>query len=88
MAVCSLSSDDFIALRHLYLEIRTGVKMMPRTHTYSLYEGDCLMLMRDIPDHSGSTGVVARLEKRSFIGMEKNHEYFVIAKSRIEKTIN
>ena len=23
-----------------------------------------------------------------FIGMEKNHEYFVIAKSRIEKALN
>lgn len=37
---------------------------------------------------SGSTGVAARLENRNFIGMEKNHEYFVIAKSRTEKAIN
>jgi DNA modification methylase len=35
---------------------------------------------------SGTTGVACRLEKRNFIGIEKEENYFNIAKNRIEKT--
>lgn len=58
------------------------LKYLIRTYTQ---EG---MTVLDNCMGSGSTGVAARLENRNFIGMEKNHEYFVIAKSRIEKALN
>jgi len=35
---------------------------------------------------SGTTGVMAKRLSRSFIGIEKNEEYFKIAKQRIKKT--
>jgi len=34
---------------------------------------------------SGTAGVAAKLEKRSFIGIELQKEYFHIAKQRIEE---
>lgn len=37
---------------------------------------------------SGSTGVAALLENRQFIGIEKESEYFEIAKSRIKEALN
>lgn len=37
---------------------------------------------------SGTTGVACIQTGREFIGIEQNHEYFQIAKARIEKAIN
>jgi site-specific DNA-methyltransferase (adenine-specific) len=50
--------------------------------TYS-NEGDVVL---DFCCGSGSTGVAAKLEKRNFIGIEKNNEYFMIAAERINGT--
>jgi site-specific DNA-methyltransferase (adenine-specific) len=36
---------------------------------------------------SGTTGVAALMEKRNFIGIERDEKYFEIAKNRIEKLI-
>ena len=66
-----------------------------------LYNGDCLEVMKNIPDDSvssnpgdvvldcfmgsGSTGVACIHEGREFIGIEKDAEYFRIAKMRLEQ---
>ena len=70
---------------------------------FTLYNGDCLEVMRDMEDNSvdsvvtppggvvldpfmgsGSTGKAALREGFSFIGIEREEEYFNIANSRIE----
>lgn len=51
--------------------------------TYTV-EGD---LVLDFTMGSGSTGVAAKNLKRKFIGIEKDHEYFKIAKDRIDGRI-
>lgn len=45
-----------------------------------LIHGDCLEKMG-----SGSTGVACINTKRDFIGIEKDDQYFEIAKKRIEE---
>lgn len=37
---------------------------------------------------SGSTGESAIVQGRKFVGVELNHQYFVIAKKRLESAIN
>ena len=46
-----------------------------------LWQGDCLELMKKLPDRSVDTG-------RRFIGMELDEKYFNVAKPRIEKAWN
>ena len=64
------------------------------TSNIQLYQGDCLEVMKNIPDKSvdlvltdppyGTTGVAAKNLNRDFIGIEKDEGYFKIAKERIE----
>ena len=61
---------------------------------FNLMQGDCLELMKDIPDGSvdmilcdlpyGTTGVACKNLNRNFIGFELNEAYFNIVKERIE----
>jgi DNA modification methylase len=55
------------------------LRYLIRTYTD---EGDCVL---DNTMGSGSTGVAAVLEKRRFIGIEKNKDYYDIAVKRIEE---
>jgi len=48
-------------------------------------EGDTVL---DFTMGSGTTGVACKNLNRSFIGIEKDDEYFKIAKNRIEKAVN
>ena len=65
-----------------------------------LKHGDCLELMKDIPDKSiesetvldncmgsGSTGVACVNTNRNFIGFELDENYFDIAKTRINNAL-
>ena len=58
------------------------LRYLIRTYTD---EGDCVL---DNTMGSGSTGVAAVLEKRRFIGIEKNKDYYDIAVKRIEEAEN
>ena len=56
-----------------------------------LYKGDCLIESDkiesgsvDLTMGSGSTGVACVNTNRNFIGIEKDENYFNIAKSRVE----
>jgi DNA modification methylase len=59
----------------------------------TVFNGDCLDLMRQIPDGSidmvmcdlpyGTTGVACVNTGRKFIGIEKDEKYFQIARDRI-----
>jgi site-specific DNA-methyltransferase (adenine-specific) len=53
------------------------LRYLVRTYTQ---EGEAVL---DFTMGSGSTGVAALLEKRKFIGIEKDAEYFAIAEQRI-----
>lgn len=59
----------------------------------NLMHGDCLELLKNIPDgsvdfamDSSSMGVAAINSDRSFISIEKEDKYFEIAKERINNT--
>ena len=58
------------------------LRYLIRTYTD---EGDAVL---DATMGSGSTGVAALLEKRDFIGIEKDEKYFNLAKERIEGVKN
>lgn len=47
----------------------------------NIKKGDCLELMKDIPD-----GVGCQNTNRNFIGFEIDETYFNIAKERLKKT--
>jgi len=67
---------------------------------FDLRQGDCLELIKDIPDNSIDltvtsppydnlrtyTGVACKNLNRNFIGIELDEKYFNIAKERIENT--
>ena len=63
-----------------------------------LYKGDCLEVMKDIPDGSidtilcdlpyGITCVACKLQNRSFIGIEQDEKYFEIGVKRMNETHN
>lgn len=48
-----------------------------------LYNGDCLEVMKSIPDKSISTGIACINTNRNFIGIELDKQYFDIAKERL-----
>ena len=58
-----------------------------------IYNGDCLELMKEIPDKSidmilcdlpyGTTAIAALNSERNFIGMELSKEYCELAQKRI-----
>ena len=60
-----------------------------------IYNGDCLEVMKNIPDKSvdlvldncmgsGTTGVACKNTNRNFIGIELDDNYFDTAKTRLE----
>ncbi len=61
---------------------------------YAIEQGDCLDVMKDLPNQSidmiltdppyGTTGIACLNLNRIFIGIEKDEKYFNIAKERIE----
>ena len=63
-----------------------------------LMQGDCLELMKEIPDNSvdliltdppyGTTGVACKNLNRNFIGFELDEGYFEIAEKRINETVS
>ena len=59
------------------------VKLMERLVKASTNEGDTVL---DFTMGSGTTGVACKHLGRNFIGIEKDAEYFEIAKKRIEST--
>ncbi len=58
------------------------IKLMERIISLFTNEGDTIL---DFCMGSGTTGVACKNLERNFIGIEKNKEYFDIAKERIEK---
>jgi DNA modification methylase len=66
--------------------------------TNEIYLGDCLELMKEIPDKSidmilcdlpyGTTAISAINTKRNYIGIEKDEKYFNLAKIRINTLKN
>ena len=58
------------------------IKLMERIISLFTNEGDTVL---DFCMGSGTTGVACKNLERNFIGIEKNKEYFDIAKERIEK---
>lgn len=63
--------------------------------TNQIYCGDCLEVMKDIPDKSidmilcdlpyGTTAIACINTGRNFIGIEKDEEYFNIAQKRVKE---
>ena len=58
------------------------IKLMERIVEMFTNEGDTVL---DFCMGSGSTGVACKNLNRNFIGIEKDENYFNIAKTRIEK---